>query len=161
LGKLGKLIVLLLLLGAAGYYLNQQGILDISGHVEVNSGGHVWTNSDFGEAALNPEDHAGEKASLNVYVFNTLEVQTSSGNKTLYEAYLGNKTSLQENPYNLSKRITFSLESGSIEVDSCYHINGTISGQATITSAEGKTFNPVYLEVQSVEHASCPGGSTQ
>jgi hypothetical protein len=161
LGKLGKILLLLVLLGAGAYFLDQQGIIDLSGNIEVNIGGHVWNNSDFSDVALNPQDHAGEKASLDVYVFNKLDVNTSSGSKTLYEAYLGNKTSLQQNPYDLGKRITFSLDSGDIPVDSCYHINGKVSGQASITTLEGKTINPVYLKVQDVEPIACPSGPTQ
>ncbi|MCE4620278.1 MAG: hypothetical protein F7C33_04565 [Desulfurococcales archaeon] len=155
-GALAKIVILVLVLLAIGYYADRKGIIDIHGNITVTSQEKLWTNANYSKAAADPDSSQGDKVSLNVYVFNKLNVTKNGHLVTAYEAYLGDSNSLAGDPYNTAKRILYAAP-GPQQVGACIHLEGVIRGVATVTTNDGSTINPLYIEASSTSPISCNG----
>ncbi len=155
-GAIAKIVVLILVLLAIGYYADQKGIIDINGNITITKHEKLWTNANYSKAVADPDSSQGDKVSLNVYVFNKLNITKNGHLVTAYEAYLGDSNSLARDPYNTAKRILYTAPEPQ-RVGTCIHLEGVIRGVATVTTNDGSTINPLYIEASSTSQMSCNG----
>lgn len=161
--KLVKAVIILILVLGIGYIAQQRGMIDVelNGSVTVgrdgSSGGRLlWVNTNFSQAAPEPRRHIGDRVSLDVYVFNSFTLDNGA---TAYEAYLGSPTQLSEHPYDTSKRILMTYTEDTIMAEECYHVTGSIAGEATVTTAGGDVIHPAYVDVSNASHSDVCYGS--
>ncbi|MEB3806298.1 MAG: hypothetical protein GSR73_02130 [Desulfurococcales archaeon] len=158
-GLLGKLFVLAIVILALGYYADQKGYIDVETEFNIDTGSTgksvLWTNDNFSLAAASPGDHKDEKVSLDVYVFNSIPLETDDGTITGYEAYLGGIQQLSSDPFNTGKRIVFSYAPGEVSTDACMHIEGHIYGSSDVTVQSGQVIHPVYIVSDHVTPIDC------
>ena len=155
-GALAKIVILILVLLAIGYYADQKGIIDIHGNITATSQDKLWTNANYSKATADPDSSMGDKVSLNVYVFNQFNITKNGHQVTAYEAYLGDANSLARDPYNTTRRILYTAPEPQ-QVGACIHLEGVIKGVATVTTNDGSTINPLYIEASSTSPVSCDG----
>ncbi|MCD6301555.1 MAG: hypothetical protein J7L82_05740 [Staphylothermus sp.] len=145
------IVIGIVLLGMFGAYLFlfPDAITIKDGSIEVNIGEtKTWTNNDFYKVAENPEDYVGDKVSLEGVYFNSINM---SGEPDVIglEVFMGTADEYQSNPYDTSKRI-FVLAprdvGENLEYYTCLHVEGTIGGEATVTTMDGSVFHHVYIE---------------
>ncbi|MCE4625151.1 MAG: hypothetical protein F7C35_04725 [Desulfurococcales archaeon] len=157
-GKLAWALLLLLLVAAAGYYLDQKGIIDVNIEGSISAGKQrsmTWNNEDFHQVASAPEDHMGENVTLKLYIFNKFTANSSNGTVDVYDAYLGNATDLENDPYNTTKRVVLYPVSGDLPLGQCVNIEGYIAGKASVVTGSGQTINPLLIKVISHTQADC------
>lgn len=162
-GRLGKIILLILIILAVGYYASLKGYISVETNLTVNTGDTnvaskpvVWTNANFSKTVGDPARHYKEKVELSVFVFNSFKVNTSNGTVEAYDAYLGSPQELDNNPYDMNKRILVVLDDGTINVNECYHLTGYIAGTSNITTIEGNVIHPVYVVASDAYLVDCP-----
>ena len=157
-GKLAWALLLLFLVAAAGYYLDQKGIIDVNIKGEVSAGKQksvTWSNEDFHQVTSAPEEHIGENVTLKLYIFNKFTANSSSKTVEVYDAYLGNTTDLEDDPYNTTKRVVLYPVSGDLPLEQCVTIEGYIAGKATVVTGSGQTISPTLIRVVSYTQADC------
>ncbi len=157
-GKLGKLVILILVILAIGYYADQKGYINVETQFNITTNtqetSKLWTNTNFSQAAIEPKQHINETVKLDIYVFNKLNVQSGNTTITAYEGYLGNEQQLENNPYEASKRILFTT-STTLDINTCYQINGYIAGTSNLITQSGEQIHPAYIKAQKVKHIDC------
>ena len=157
-GKLGKLVILILVILAIGYYADQKGYINVETQFNITTNtqetSKLWTNTNFSQAAIEPKQHINETVKLDIYVFNKLNVQSGNTTITAYEGYLGKGQQLENNPYDTSKRILFTT-STTLDSNTCYQINGYIAGTSNLFTQSGEQIHPTYIKAEGVELINC------
>ncbi len=155
-GKLAWILLLLIIVAGVGYYLDQKGVIDVNVETYHEVGKEkTWSNNDFSQVTDDPDSHKGEKVNLDLYVFNSFQANSSNGTLTVYEAYLGTNQSLHDNPYDITKRVLLSTESGNLPVNACLNIHGYIVGKSTVETLGGQTIHPVHIKVTGYTTIDC------
>ena len=151
--RLAWILLFLALLAGAGYYLDRKGLVDVD--VKVERGPAAWGDGNFTRAAGDPQAHAGDNVTLTLLVFNRLTLDTPHGPVTAYEAYHGGRAALEADPYDEARRVVLHPTSGSLPLGECVRVEGYIAGQATVTTADGKTIHPAYIQVTNYHQVDC------
>lgn len=157
-GKLGKLLILILVLLAIGYYADQKGYINVETQFNITANTQenrkLWVNNNFTQAAIEPKQHINETIKLDIYVFNKLNIQSGNTTITAYEGYLGNEQQLENNPYDTSKRILFTTGT-TLDINTCYQIEGHIAGTSNLITQSGEQVHPTYVKAEVVKHIDC------
>lgn len=117
----------------------------------------TWTNENFSTVVDNPTDYTGDHVRVNGFYFNAINISGTNDVVGL-EVFLGSKDDLLNNPLDTNRRILVGV-SRSVEenlpVGTCIMIDGTIKGEARVTTMDGTIINPVYVESNSVTEINC------
>jgi len=150
-----KAVTLTLFILAVAYLALSGGELEFNLHTGTPPEADLWTNQNFTQASTTPLNHKGDRVSLDLLAFNHLNISGKTG----LEAYMGGQDRLEANPMDSSRRVYISYNPGIVQTPirdgGCIHVDGTIQGQATITTLGGATFNVTYIQATTLVPINC------
>lgn len=154
--------VLVLVIVLIGLYLflfpeTITSILSDNG-IEIKIGEtNTWTNENFSTVVDNPTDYTGDSVRLNGLYFNAINI-SDANNIVGLEVFLGNENDLLNSPLDTNRRILVgaprSIEEN-LPIGSCIRIDGTIKGEAKVTTMDGIVIYPVFIESNSITEINC------
>ncbi len=154
------LLFLIVIIVGVYLFLYPETVTDIidSNGVEISIGGsRTWTNENFTTVAKNPTDYAGDRARLNGFLFNRLNISGRSDIVGL-EIFLGSSNDLMKNPTDTNRRILVGVPRDlgeELSLEACVHVDGVIRGEARVTTMDGTVISPVFIEGTSVTRTNC------
>ena len=154
------LLFLIVIIVGVYLFLYPETVTDIidSNGVEISIGGsRIWTNENFTTVAKNPTDYAGDRARLNGFLFNRLNISGRSDIVGL-EIFLGSSNDLMKNPTDTNRRILVGVPRDlgeELSLEACVYVDGVIRGEARVTTMDGTVISPVFIEGTSVTRTNC------